>query len=181
VNVADRYAQAGRVHLRVPRVTLPRRVILGVDPGVASCGWGVVEQTGRKLAAIAWGCIATTPDKDDYGPRLLQIHAELLRVITTTMPDVAAYEHPWLGGKHPPSALLLGRVVGVVEMLCADCDVPLTHYAPTEVKLATTGRGLAIKPDVGRMVQTILGMDAMPTPDHAADALAVAITHAMRT
>jgi len=184
MNDAEMYAEAGqRMHLKIlPQVVVqPRRVILGVDPGIASCGWGVIEQCGKRLGALSWGCIETVPDKDRYGPRLLRIHTELLRVMTATRATNAAYEHPWLGGRNPPAALLLGRVVGVFEMLCADCAMPVESYSPSEVKQAVTTRGLAGKSEVGRMVAAILGMDVMPTPDHAADALAVAITYAMRT
>ena len=188
--MAEDYAEVGRqAHLRAPRIAVSalRRVILGIDPGIANCGWGMIQENGRTLSAVAWGCIET-PAKTPSGERLWRIHQELLDVAHTWKPTSAAYEHPWLGGAHPPAALLLGRVVGVVELLWEEYDremgesiMPLAAYSPTEVKQATTMRGLAQKWEVGRMVRVILGMETVPTPDHAADALAVAITHAMKT
>lgn len=151
-------------------------IILGVDPGLANTGWGVVEQTGSRLRCLAYGCITT--DADDGAPaRLAAIHKTLVKVIERYAPSECGIESVYFG-TNARSAFATGQARGVALLALAEKGVALGEYSPAQIKDAVVGVGSADKQQVGYMVRVLLGLDHVPAPDHAADALAVAICHA---
>lgn len=155
-------------------------IVLGIDPGTAATGYGVLERTGTRLRAIDFGCLTTDPSVSPEG-RLLVIHAGIGELIETHRPALVAVERLFFN-KNVQTAFAVGQARGVVLLAAAQHRVPVREYTPNEVKLAVTGYGRAPKEQVQRMVQLVLGLPALPRPDDAADALAVAIclAHAYR-
>lgn len=147
--------------------------ILGIDPGTAVTGFGVIEG-GREARALDYGAIRT-PSGTPEAERLARIHTRVRELIETLSPDVLAVEQVFFN-KNTRSALAVGQARGVVLLSAAQSGIPVHEYTPLEVKLAVTGQGRADKRQVGYMIQTLLGLDAVPTPDDVADALAVALT-----
>jgi crossover junction endodeoxyribonuclease RuvC len=147
-------------------------IILGIDPGTAAVGYGVVERTGG-LRALDAGCRTTSPDAG-LPARLLTIHATLLELIDLYQPDVLAVERVFFS-RNAQTAFAVGQARGVVLLAAAERGVPLVEATPSAVKIAVTGAGRADKMQVATMVARILGLDEPPTPDDAADALAVAV------
>jgi crossover junction endodeoxyribonuclease RuvC len=153
-------------------------VVLGIDPGTANTGFGVVAETRGRLAALDGGVIVTRPG----GPaeaRLAEIHARVVALVAEHRPDAIALEDLYFG-VNARSAFAVGQARGVVMLAAGQAGIPCASYTPQQVKGAVCGNGRAAKDQVGRMVQALLALPAPPTPDHAADALAVAICHANR-
>jgi crossover junction endodeoxyribonuclease RuvC len=151
-------------------------VVLGIDPGTASTGYGVVLSHGQKLAALDGGVIATAssaPMED----RLAIIHARVCELIDEHAPDAMAVESLYFGA-NARSAFAVGQARGVVLLAAGAARVPCFSYTPQQIKQAVCGSGRADKAQVQRMVGTLLDLPEPPSPDHAADALAVAIRHA---
>lgn len=151
-------------------------IILGIDPGLANTGWGVVEQVGSRIRCLAYGCI-TTPATQALPDRLAMIHRRLREVIVRHRPNACAVESVYFG-TNARTAFSTGQARGVAILAAADEDLELGEYGPGEIKLAVTGNGSADKCQTAYMVRVILGLDAAPSSDHAADALAAAICHA---
>jgi crossover junction endodeoxyribonuclease RuvC len=151
-------------------------IVLGIDPGTAALGYGVVERTGSRLRAVDFGCITTSPDLS-LPERLLIIHDAITEVIATHQPNVMGVERLFFS-KNAQTAFGVGQARGVVLLAAAQAGVGVREATPNEIKLAVTGYGAADKDQVGRMVAVILGLDAVPTPDDTADALACAIATA---
>ena len=152
-------------------------IVLGIDPGTAALGYGVVERNGA-LRAVDVGCVTTSPELT-LGERLLAIHDVLTELIETHRPTLLGVERLFFS-KNAQTAFAVGQARGVVLLAAAQHGVPVREATPNEVKVAVAGYGAADKEQVGRMVATILGLTAAPTPDDAADALAVAICVANR-
>ena len=173
-------AVGARARLRCPAVTITpiRRVILGIDPGLANCGYGVIASTRLGLEMLEYGCIETAAEMS-MPERLAALDSALRRVIGTHHPEEAAYEQLYVG-QNLSTALSVGRALGVIELVCGQLKVPVASYTPSEIKHAVSTAGRADKHQVQFMVGVLLGMSTPPTPHHAADALAVAITHSMR-
>ena len=150
---------------------------LGIDPGTAITGWGIVDLDagGQELQAIAYG-VVTTPAKTPLPARLQTIYAELGQIIAAYRPDTAAIESLFFS-KNAKTALSVGHGRGVAILALANADLPIAEYKPLEIKLAIAGYGGADKGQVQRMVKLLLNLDEIPKPDDAADALAVAICH----
>jgi crossover junction endodeoxyribonuclease RuvC len=148
-------------------------IVLGIDPGTAATGYGVVERDGSKLRAIDYGCLETLPTQE-LPVRLLEIHRAVTELILTHRPAQLGIERLFFN-KNVQTAFAVGQARGVVLLAAAEHGLPVFEYGPHEVKLAVTGYGRAGKEQVQRMVQIVLGMPIMPRPDDAADALAVAI------
>ena len=147
---------------------------LGVDPGIARCGYGLVAGE-RDLQAVSFGCVTTRP-RTPLGSRLATIRDTLTDLFATHSVTHVAVER--LGhARTLTSAADVAHVIGVVHLLSADHGVGVDEYSPPEIKLAVTGYGAADKAGVQEMVRRLLGLEALPAPDHAADALAVAICH----
>lgn len=148
-------------------------VVLGVDPGTAATGYGVVGEEGGRLSLLHSGCIRTSPDSP-VESRLDLIFGELSGLLAAWRPDAAAVEELFFN-RNVRSALQVGQARGVVLLAAARAGIPVAEFTPLEVKLAVTGYGRADKRQVQEMVRVLLGLEAPPRPDHAADALAVAL------
>lgn len=148
-------------------------IVLGIDPGTAATGYGVVEREGAKLRAVDYGCLETLPTQE-LPARLLEIHRAVTELILTHKPVHLGVERLFFN-KNVQTAFAVGQARGVVLLAAAEHGLPVFEYGPHEVKLAVTGYGRADKRQVQRMVQAVLGMTVLPRPDDAADALAVAI------
>jgi crossover junction endodeoxyribonuclease RuvC len=160
-----------------PRAENPAPVkVLGIDPGLANTGYGVVARRGGRLVALDGGCIET-PARMAAEQRLAAIHARVCELLDEHSPDAVALEELYFG-VNARSAFAVGQARGVVMLAAGQRGVACSGYTPQQVKGAVCGTGRAEKDQVGRMVQALLGLVAVPTPDHAADALAVAICHA---
>jgi crossover junction endodeoxyribonuclease RuvC len=148
-------------------------VVLGIDPGTASTGYGVVEGSGSSLRALDGGVIATAPGIP-LERRLADIHARVCELLDRFSPDGLAVEELYFGA-NVRTAFAVGQARGVVLLAAGARGVPARSYTPQQVKSAVCGSGRADKGQVARMVAQLLRLEAVPTPDHAADALAVAI------
>ena len=153
-------------------------IVLGIDPGTAALGYGVVERIGGRLRLVDVGCVVTSPDQT-LGARLVQIHEAVVELIELHGPSLVGVERLFFS-KNVQTAFAVGQARGVVLLAAAQHGVDVREATPSEVKSAVTGYGAADKAQVGRMVATILNLTAVPTPDDAADALAVAICIANR-
>jgi len=152
--------------------------ILGIDPGTRVVGYGAVETRGSRIVHVAHGVIRAKTG-GAYAERLRSIFDGLTSVIIEQRPDVAAVEEAFYG-KSVQSALRMGEGRGVAIISVAVNNVPLFEYAPAEVKKAVVGNGRAHKSQVQEMVRVLLGLREAPSPEDAADALAVAICHCNR-
>jgi crossover junction endodeoxyribonuclease RuvC len=150
-------------------------LILGIDPGTAITGWGVVERDGDSLALVDYGTV-TTSQRAPLPERLQIIYRELGQIISTHSPDAVAVEKLFFS-KNVRTALAVGQARGVALLAIADAGLPLHEYTPLEVKQSVSGYGRASKEQVQKLVQILLGLDFIPEPDDAADAIAVAICH----
>jgi crossover junction endodeoxyribonuclease RuvC len=153
-------------------------IVLGIDPGTAALGYGIVEQTGGHLREIDHGCLTTSPDLP-LGDRLLAIHDLVVDLIALHEPAIVAVERLFFS-RNAQTAMAVGHARGVVLLAAAEHGRPVREATPNEVKSAIAGYGAADKQQVQRMVQIVLGMATVPTPDDAADALAIALCHSQR-
>lgn len=151
-------------------------VILGIDPGLAHTGWGVVLRQGSRLRCLAYGCIATTKDMP-LEQRLRKIYEQMRAVVDRYKPQCVGIETVWFGA-NVQSAFATGQARGAALVACAEEGVNVREFAPSQIKLAVVGSGAAEKEQVQYMVKHLLDLDAVPSPDHAADALAAAICFA---
>ena len=151
--------------------------VLGIDPGTAACGYGIVQGSGGRLREVAHGCWRSRPSEAP-AERLKRIFDGVAELIAEHRPDAVALEESFVGAD-ARIALSVGQARGAVLVAAASAGVESIEYAPSTVKQAVCGYGRADKEQVGKMVKAILALDAVPTPNHAADALAVAICHAL--
>jgi crossover junction endodeoxyribonuclease RuvC len=151
--------------------------VLGIDPGTAACGYGIVQEKGSRLRAVDFGWWKT-PATSRPEERLKIIYQGVEALIERERPDAVALEESFVGAD-ARTALSVGQARGAVLVAAALAGVECAEYAPARVKQAVCGYGRAEKAQVQKMVQAILRLDAPPTPDHAADALAVSICHAL--
>ena len=161
--------------------------ILGIDPGVATTGWGVIEQVkspastrgrlstrgGQKLKVKSCGCILTSK-KCSQAERLLLIAKEIQKIIKMHQPDIVAIEKLFFS-KNLKTAMAVSEARGAILTACASKGLPIYEFTPLEVKMAITGYGRAEKKQIQKMVKTILGLKDQPKQDDLADALACAI------
>ena len=148
-------------------------IVLGIDPGTADTGYGVVESAGSRLRALADGVIQTLPGVP-LERRLADIHGAVSDLLDRHRPDAVAIEELYFGA-NARTAFAVGQARGVVLLAAGQAGIPSRSYTPQQVKGAVCGHGRAGKDQVARMVARLLGMASPPAPDHAADALAVAI------
>jgi crossover junction endodeoxyribonuclease RuvC len=151
-------------------------VTLGIDPGTANTGFGVVARRGGRLVALDGGVIETSP-RSPAARRLADIHARVCALIDEHRPDAVAVEDLYFG-TNARSAFAVGQARGVVLLAAGQAGLDCSSYTPQQVKGAVCGTGRADKAQVQRMVRALLSLAELPRPDHAADALAVAICHA---
>lgn len=150
--------------------------ILGLDPGTATTGYGIIDVDSDRYEVVCYGVISTSP-KDATPVRLQSTYRQLTALLAEYRPDTAGVEQLFFG-RNITTAIGVGQARGVLLLALADADVPLSEYSPPSVKEAVTGYGNADKPQVQLMVRHLLNLEETPKPDDAADALAVAITHA---
>ena len=151
--------------------TPQKRIILGIDPGLAHTGWGVVAQQGARLACMAYGCIETRSSQQ-LPDRLFKIYSQISAVVARYQPSCVSIETVWFGTN------TTGQARGAALAACASTVAHFGEYSPKQIKLAIVGTGSADKTQVEYMVQHLLGLESKPEPDHAADALAAAICFA---
>jgi len=149
--------------------------IFGIDPGSERTGYGCVETDGRRHHLIACGAIAARPG-DSFPDRLERIHRELTGLLEACRPTSVALENLF-HASNARSALKLGHARGVAMLAAVQAGCPVAEYTPAEVKRAIVGYGRAEKRQVQQMIKLLLGLDKVPAPHDAADALAVAICH----
>jgi crossover junction endodeoxyribonuclease RuvC len=150
-------------------------VVVGIDPGTASTGYGVVEREGGRLAARDSGVIST-PERTPLERRLAAIHERVAALLDEHRPDAVAVEELYFG-QNARTAFAVGQARGAVVLAAGQRGIACCSYTPQQVKSAVCGSGGAGKPQVQRMVEMMLALAEPPSPDHAADALAVAICH----
>ena len=146
--------------------------VLGIDPGTAAMGYGIVERTGGRLREVDHGCLVTSPDLS-MPERLLAIHSLVEELFELHQPDLMGVERLFFS-RNVQTALGVGQARGVILLAAAEHGTPVREATPNEVKSAIAGYGAADKEQVQRMVQLVLGMSERPRPDDAADALAIA-------
>jgi crossover junction endodeoxyribonuclease RuvC len=151
------------------------RITLGIDPGTAIVGYAAVMAKGSTLSLLACNVI-TTPARMPLTQRLQHIYESLSGIIATIKPDEAAIEELFFA-KNARTAMTVGQARGVAMLALANGGLPVAEYTPKQVKQAVTGYGAAKKEQVGEMVRTLLKLTAVPRPDDAADAAAIAICH----
>jgi crossover junction endodeoxyribonuclease RuvC len=152
------------------------RIILGIDPGLASTGFGVLRCEANRYRHVEHGIICTDP-RQDTGRRLLEIRKAILAVLKNFAPDEAAVETVYFS-KNSSSALPVAQARGVILCTLAEKGVPFAEYTPQALKQAVIGRGKADKFQMQEVMRMLLGLAEPPSPDHAADALAAAFCHA---
>jgi crossover junction endodeoxyribonuclease RuvC len=148
--------------------------IFGIDPGSERTGYGCVETDGRRHHLVACGAIVVPAT--DLPQRLAHIHSELTALLAASRPDCVAVESIFHAA-NTRSALTLGHARGVAVLAAVQCGCPVVEYTPAEIKRAVVGYGRAEKHQVQQMIKLLLGLDRVPSPHDAADALAVAICH----
>lgn len=161
--------------IRPPAQNPSRMVVLGIDPGTANTGFGVVARRGARLVALDGGVIGTSAA---VAPelRLARIHAEIAALLAEHRPAALAVEGLYFGA-NVRTAFAVGQARGVALLAAGQAGVPCHSYTPQQVKSGVCGSGRAGKEQVQSMVQRLLALAEPPAPDHAADALAVAICH----
>ena len=151
-------------------------IVLGIDPGIANTGYGFIKAESSTFSLLDFGCIQTSP-KAESTQRLKAIYDELIQLVGEYQPEFFALEDLFFS-KNVSSAFAVGEARGVIKLVAANTNRRLYNYPPVEVKQAVVGYGKAPKRQVQEMVKLLLRLKEIPRPDHAADALAVAICHA---
>jgi crossover junction endodeoxyribonuclease RuvC len=151
-------------------------IVLGIDPGLATVGYGVIQVEGRRTIALAYGCI-TTPGSGMTGPaRLEMIYRDVIALIVKYSPACLATERLFFT-KNITSAMQVAEVRGVIALAAQQNGVPVVEYTPNQVKQAITGSGRADKRQVQDMISRLLSLAEIPKPDDAADGLSIALCH----
>lgn len=154
------------------------RTLIGIDPGLAATGWGVVRFDGSRFFHVAHGVVKTDA-QSSLSDRLLAIYSAIRKLLLKYGPSEAGVEELYFA-RNASSAMQVAHARGVVLLALGQRGIPVECYSPQHVKQAVIGRGRADKDQVQRLVSVVLGLEEIPAPDHAADALAVAICHANR-
>lgn len=149
--------------------------ILGIDPGYAIVGYGIVDTNGYKFGVVGYGAI-TTPAKTPFPKRLKAIYDDMITIIEKYKPDELAIERLYFN-TNTTTAIDVAQARGVIILAAERCGVKINEYTPLQVKQAVTGYGKAEKFQVMEMVKSILSLNAIPKPDDTADALALAVCH----
>lgn len=150
-------------------------IALGIDPGTALCGYGIVRAIDDEMELVTCGAIST-PTKTPLDQRLLKIYADLVALIREYQPDEAAIEKLFFA-RNITTALSVGHARGVAMLAVAQAGISIAEYTPNEIKQAISGYGGADKQQMQQMVRVLLHLDEVPKPDDAADAVAIAICH----
>lgn len=150
-------------------------IILGIDPGYAIVGWGVIEYEANDFRPVAFGAI-TTKAHTEFDDRLLSIYDDVVEVIKRARPDAMSIEKLFFT-TNATTAIHVAQARGVIILAARQAGIPVYEYTPLQVKTAVTGYGKAKKPQVMEMTRRLLHLKEVPKPDDTADALAIAITH----
>ncbi len=151
--------------------------ILGIDPGLGRAGWGIVDVADGKAKAVNYGCIETSKDSSE-ADRIKILYEELKKIIDEYSPGVLSVEKLFFN-KNVKTALSVGQARGVIILAGINKGLIIEEYTPLQVKIAVSGYGRADKNQMGQMVMSNFGLKSIPKPDDAADALAIALTHAV--
>lgn len=149
--------------------------IVGIDPGTARIGWGLIDGERQNYTMLRYGCIETEKTKQPHH-RLQEIYTEVLGLLQTERPDQVVVEQLFFA-RNVTTAMGVGQARGVILLAAAQANLPVFEYTPMQVKQAITGYGRAEKPQIQSMVKMLLQLKETPKPDDAADALAIALTH----
>lgn len=158
---------------------MKKRRVIGIDPGLANTGFGVIDATGNNIRLVSYGTIET-PAGENHGTRLLSIYNRLSLILDEFKPQEAGMEELFFA-RNVTSALGVAEAKGVVTLALAQNVIPLSMYKPNQIKNSVTGTAAADKELVQKYVAILLKLKDVPKPDHAADALAAAITHVFST
>ena len=164
-----------RIPRPIPIWVKNRMRVLGIDPGLATMGYGVVEESGKGLKLVQAGAVITTPDMT-MPRRLLSIYQDTRALLDTYRPDEIVFEELFFA-KNTTTGIAVGEARGCALCACAEYGKPLFEYTPKQIKAAITGYGHAEKRQVQEMVRMILGLEKIIRPDDAADAVAAAVIH----
>lgn len=151
-------------------------IILGIDPGTATTGYGIIKSEKGNIQAVAYGCILTK-SSESLETRLAVIFDELTKIIKKFKPEMAAVEELFFAS-NTKTAISVGHARGVILLACSKAGAPVYEYTPLQVKQAVCGYGRGDKQQIQKMVKTLLNLEEIPKPDDAADGLAIAICHA---
>ncbi|AGA69950.1 Holliday junction endonuclease RuvC [Desulfitobacterium dichloroeliminans LMG P-21439] len=151
-------------------------LILGIDPGTAIMGYGLIEKKGSRLLAVDYGCWRT-PAHTPMTERLLMLYNDIAACIKNHQPNFVAVEELFFN-RNTTTAISVGQARGVILLAAAQAGIPVSEYTPLQVKQSVTGYGRADKQQIQQMVKALLGLPEIPKPDDTADALAIAICHA---
>lgn len=151
-------------------------LILGIDPGIARVGWGLIKVTGTQHQAIKYGCFETKSDQLAE-IRIHQIHQFLSKLIADEQPTIIALEQLFFAA-NTRTAMSVSQARGAIMLTASQANIPIASYTPLQVKQAITGYGRADKNQIQIMIKSLLKLAAIPKPDDTADALAIALTHA---
>ena len=154
-------------------VKITPHIILGIDPGIADTGFGVIEENRGQLKLVAYGSIKTNK-KDELSIRLLELHQQLAKIIDKYQPELAVVEQLFFC-TNVKTALIVGQARGTILLTLAQSKTKIAELTPLQVKQGLTGYGQADKKQIQQMVKIILNLKTIPKPDDAADALAVAM------
>lgn len=149
--------------------------ILGIDPGTQVMGYGIIDSEDDEIALIDFGALIG-PERSPIGERLSYLYHELLEIIQRHQPDAVAVEQPFIS-KNVRSAMAIGRAQAIALLAATDRGIPTYEYTPAQIKQRVANYGASSKEQIQEMVRLQLGLDEVPQPNDAADALAVAICH----
>ena len=152
-------------------------IILGIDPGLANTGWGVVEVINQRYRPVSFGVITTKPEAN-LPDRIFSIVDELSKIADKYKAEVVSMEEIFFT-KNISSAISVAKVMGAISFEMRRKNIEVAYFSPPQIKTAVTGIGSADKNQIQQMVKILLGLDKVPKPDHAADALADCITYAV--
>ena len=155
--------------------------IVGIDPGLNRTGYGVVDSTGTRSGqqTVVEGGVCKSKQSDELGERILAIYSDVCEVLDEFKPEVMAMEQLYSHYEFPKTAILMGHVRGAICLAAAERMIPVYDYAPTRVKNVITGNGRATKEQMQMSIAALLDLPEPPHPDDVADALAIAICHAL--
>jgi crossover junction endodeoxyribonuclease RuvC len=157
----------------MPTLKKNNLVILGIDPGLADTGFGIIKKQGSEIEMIDYGCIKTSP-KEPLEIRLVEIYKSLNKIIKIHKPDLISIEKLFFG-KNVKTAIAVGQARGVIMLAAGKHKLNIKEFTPPQIKLALTSHGQADKNQVKQMVKNVLNLAKLPKSDDAADALATAI------
>jgi crossover junction endodeoxyribonuclease RuvC len=150
-------------------------MIIGIDPGLATVGFGVIRKEGKNIAPVSYGCIMTSPEKKN-SERLLEIYSEVNHLFEKYSPSAVAVEKLFFTN-NITSAMGVSEARGVIFLAAQQKNLPVTEYTPKQIKQAITGSGNADKRQMQEMIMRLLNLDEVPRPDDAADGLSIALCH----